>query len=439
MPLRLATLLRPFEDFFKHQASGGIVLLGATLLALALANSPLGGLYHHFWEINFTLGLEGFGLTQTLHHWVNDGLMAVFFFVVGLEIKREFLAGELASLRNAAFPIAAALGGMLVPALLFRLVVPDPPAANGWGIPMATDIAFALGIVALLGNRIPRSLAIFLTALAIVDDLGAVLVIAIFYTGNLSTAALGIAGAFFLLLVIGNRIGLQHPNFYALVGFALWVALLKSGIHASVAGVLIGAAIPVKPRHSYDEFLQHSKTLLDRYRSVETVRGPFLHEERLGALLALEHICQDAMSPLQRMEHVMGDWVIFGVLPLFALANAGISLSAADLAAALSHPLTLGVALGLLIGKPLGIVLFSWGAVRLKMADLPRGTRWADILGIGILGGIGFTMSLFIANLAFTDPQRIAEAKVGIFVASLVAGLAGYAFFARTGINREER
>ncbi len=428
---KLARLMRPFEDFFNNQASGGIVLLMATVLALILANSPLSDAYHHFWETSLTIGGESFGLTQSLHHWINDGLMAVFFFVVGLEIKREFLAGELTSRRKAALPIAAALGGMVVPAAIFAAFNLGSTDVRGWGIPMATDIAFALGIIALLGNRIPRALAIFLTALAIVDDLGAVLVIAIFYTGELSWAALGIVAVCMVILMIGNRLGLQHPNFYALVGLVLWIALLKSGVHASIAGVLIGATIPVRPKHPHDEFVVKSEQLLKRYHESETIPGPFHNEQRLGTLLALEHITHDAMSPLQRMEHEMHPWVIYGVMPVFALANAGISLSTAELTAALTHPITIGVSAGLLLGKPLGIFLFSWLAVKMKLCDLPSGSRWPDILGVGILAGIGFTMSMFITNLAYVDITRIANAKVGIFAASILAGIIGYLLLAR--------
>jgi len=428
---KLARLMRPFEDFFKNQASGGIILLGTTVLALILANSPLSHFYHHFWEMKLTVGSEAFGLTQSLHHWINDGLMAVFFFVVGLEIKREFLAGELASKRKATLPIAAALGGMIIPALIFAFINRSNGNLHGWGIPMATDIAFALGIIALLGDRIPRSLAIFLTALAIVDDLGAVLVIAIFYTGDLSWPALGLGSLCLTVLMIGNRIGLQHPNFYALVGLVLWIALLKSGIHASVAGVLIGATIPVRPKHPHDEFVEKSEKLLQRYHASETIPGPFHNEQRLGTLLALEHITHDAMSPLQRMEHEMNPWVIYGVMPIFALANAGISLSAAELSAALSHPITIGVGAGLLLGKPLGIFLFSWLAVKMRLCDLPTGSRWSDVVGVGILAGIGFTMSMFITNLAYLDLARVANAKVGIFAASLCAGIIGYILLSR--------
>jgi NhaA family Na+:H+ antiporter len=434
VPLRLIFLLRPFEDFFRRQASGGIVLLASAILALYLANSPLQDFYHRLWLYKLTFGFDQFGLSKSLHQWINDGLMAVFFFVVGLEIKREFLAGELASWRKAALPIAAAIGGMVVPALLFYLINRQPPALRGWGIPMATDIAFALGVIALLGDRIPRSLAIFLTALAIVDDLGAVLVIAIFYTGDLSMVHLGAATAFLFVLMLGNRLGIQNPNFYALIGLCLWIGLLKSGVHASIAGVLIGATIPVSPRHSHEDFLDRIERLLQRYREkAKANSGPFHDDDRLGTLLAIEKATHNAMSPLQRMEHVMNDWVIYGVMPIFALANAGISIGLAELGAAFAHPVTLGAIAGLLVGKPFGIFIFSWLAVRLGFCELPTGTAWSQIFGIGLLGGIGFTMSIFITNLAFVQPELITDAKIGIFAASLLAGVAGYLLLARIG------
>jgi NhaA family Na+:H+ antiporter len=430
----LDQFLRPFEEFFKSQVAGGIVLIGVTILALMLANSPWSDGYFHLWELTLTIGIPPFALSKPLHYWINDGLMAVFFFVVGLEVKREFLAGELAGARKAALPIAAALGGMLVPALFFILVGPSGLQARGWAIPMATDIAFALGVIALLGDRVPRSLAIFLTALAIVDDLGAVLVIALFYTGELQLVALATATALLVVLAVGNRFGIKTPNFYALVGLLLWIALLKSGIHATVAGVLIGMTIPVRPRHSHEQFLAEAEKLVTNYRAKRTIPGPFLQEEKLGTLLALEHACHNAMSPLQRMEHEMHHWVIFGVMPVFALANAGITLDLHELTTAVSHPVTLGIACGLLLGKPLGITLFAWLAVRVGLAELPAGARWSQILGLGLLGGIGFTMSLFITNLAYEEaPELVAAAKVGIFAASLLAGTLGYLLLRRLG------
>lgn len=427
----LAELKRPFESFLRRQASGGIVLLAATFLALICANTPLRESYHHLWETKLSIGADSWGIKQSLHHWINDGLMAVFFFVVGLELKREFLAGELASLRKATLPVLAALGGMLVPALIYLLLVPNLPEAKGWGVPMATDIAFALGVIALLGKRIPRSLAIFLTALAIVDDLGAVVVIALFYSSDISVLSLLIAGGFWVVLFIGNRIKIQHPAFYALVGLGLWLAMLKSGIHPSIAGVMIGATIPVQPRYSRQLFLEKAEHLLILYRKLRKSDGPFVDEHKIGTLLALESLTHDALSPLQRMEHEMHRWVIFTIMPLFAFANAGVSMSWSELQTSLTQPVTLGVIVGLFIGKPLGILLFSRLAVALNIAELPHGANWSALFGVGILGGIGFTMSIFITNLAFFRPELISQAKIGIFIASLAAGVVGYLLLIR--------
>ncbi|SHJ61523.1 sodium/proton antiporter, NhaA family (TC 2.A.33.1.1) [Malonomonas rubra DSM 5091] len=432
----LAELKRPFESFLRRQASGGIVLLAATFLALVCANSPLRDSYHHFWETTISIGADSWGIKQSLHHWINDGLMAIFFFVVGLELKREFLAGELNSLRKATLPVLAALGGMLVPALIYILMVSELPEAKGWGVPMATDIAFALGVIALLGKRIPRSLAIFLTALAIVDDLGAVVVIALFYSKNISVISLMVAGGLWAVLFFGNRAKIQHPAFYALIGFGLWLAMLKSGIHPSIAGVMIGATIPIHPRYSRQLFLEKAEHLLALYRKLRNTEGPFVHERKIGTLLALESLCHDALSPLQRMEHEMHRWVIFGIMPLFAFANAGVSLSWAELQISLTQPVTLGIIGGLFIGKPLGIFLFSRLAVALKLAELPQGTSWYSLLGVGILGGIGFTMSIFITNLAFFRPELISQAKVGIFIASLLAGVVGYLLLRRVTVKK---
>lgn len=433
----LAELKRPFENFFHRQAAGGIVLLAATILALILANSPLSDVYFHFWEAELSIGAGNWGFTQSLHHWINDGLMALFFFVVGLELKREFLAGELATARKAALPAFAALGGMVAPALIYYFLVPELPEAKGWGVPMATDIAFALGIVALLGNRISRGLAVFLTALAIVDDLGAVVVIALFYSGKISVISLCVAGAFWLLLFVGNRLKIQHPSFYALIGLCLWFAMLKSGIHPSIAGVMIGATIPVNPRYPRQQFLDKADQLLKRYKKLRQSEGPFVDQKKVGTLLALETVCHDALSPLQRMEHEMHRWVVFGVMPIFALANAGIPLGWTELQASLTQPVTIGVVFGLFVGKPMGIFLFSWVAVKSNLADLPKESTWPALFGIGILGGIGFTMSIFIANLAFSRPELIAQAKVGILGASLLAGILGYLLLTKVGRAKE--
>ncbi|SHJ82413.1 sodium/proton antiporter, NhaA family (TC 2.A.33.1.1) [Malonomonas rubra DSM 5091] len=427
----LAELKRPFESFLRRQASGGIVLLLATFLALICANTPLRESYHHLWETKISLGADSWGIKQSLHHWINDGLMAIFFFVVGLELKREFLAGELTSVRKATLPVLAAVGGMLVPAAIYLFLVPGLPEAKGWGVPMATDIAFALGVIALLGKRIPRSLAIFLTALAIVDDLGAVIIIALFYSENISVVCLLIAGGLWAVLFAGNRVKIQHPVFYALLGLGLWLAMLKSGIHPSIAGVMIGATIPVHPRYSRELFLEKAEHLLVLYRKLRKTEGPFVHERKIGTLLALESLCHDSLSPLQRMEHEMHRWVIFGIMPLFAFANAGVSLSWNELQLSFTQPVTFGIIAGLFIGKPLGIILFSRLAVALKLAELPQGASWLTLLGVGTLGGIGFTMSIFITNLAFYRPELISQAKVGIFIASLLAGISGYLLLAR--------
>lgn len=431
MPIRMSALLRPFEDFFKSQVAGGILLLAATLVALMLANSQAAPAYVSFWhtKIGFTIGHTS--LELPLHYWINDGLMAVFFFVVGLEIKRELLAGELAAPTQAALPIAAALGGMVVPALIYLGINLGRPTLSGWGIPMATDIAFALGVIALLGDHIPRSLAIFLTALAIVDDLGAVLIIALFYTGDLNPTALWLAAGLFALLVVGSRIGIQTLPFYLLFGLLLWLALLNSGIHASITGVLVGAVIPVRPRHNHAQFLASADTLMAHYLRHEDEPGPFQRESRLGTLLALEHVCHDAMSPLQRLEHSLHSWVIYGVMPIFALANAGVRIRVADLPEALVEPVTVGVGLGLLLGKPLGIFLFSWLAVRCGVARLANDLTWKDIVGAGFLAGIGFTMSIFITALAFGSTPAAPAAKIGIFAGSLLAGGIGFLLLRR--------
>lgn len=374
-------LVRPFQEFAKAEASGGILLIGCTVMALAWANSPWSGSYFHFWHADPTFGFGGRLFSQPLHFWINDGLMALFFLLVGLEIKREVLVGELASRRKAALPIAAALGGMIVPAAIYAWFNHGGPAAAGWGIPMATDIAFALGVLALLGDRVPLSLKVFLAALAIVDDIGAVLVIAVFYTEQISWISLGMAGFFFLALIAANRTGARHPIIYAALGVGLWLAFLRSGIHATVAGVLLATTIPAR--------------------------------DRAGA-----------RSPMLRFEHALLPWNKYGIMPVFALANAGVVLGAGA-ARVLADPISLGVICGLVLGKPIGIVLFSWLATQSRLATMLTGISWRQIVGVGLLGGIGFTMSLFVANLAFGDTVALELAKVGILAASIISGIAG--------------
>lgn len=437
-PPFIERILQPFEKFAHTASSGGIVLLICTAIALVWANSPWGASYHHLWETEVALGAGAFVFRSSLHHLINDGLMAVFFFLVGLEIKREMLIGELASLRKAALPAAAALGGMVIPAALYFALNAGGSGAPGWGIPMATDIAFALGVLALLGKRVPAGLKIFLAALAIVDDLGAVLVIAFFYTEGVSWSALGAAGALLLLAIGANAAGVRRPWAYSLIGVALWAAVLTSGVHATIAGVLLAMAIPSRTRINEDEFLRRASHSVQEF---ERACGPgtnvLTNQKQQEAILTLETLCEQAQAPLQAAERKLHGIVAFGIMPLFALANAGVDLTGGDLRAVLSSPVTLGVLLGLVLGKPLGITLFSWAAVRLGFAELPGGVSWRLIHGAAWLGGIGFTMSIFVAGLAFPDaPALLTAAKLGVLTASLIAGTCGWLLLRRATRGR---
>ena len=416
-------LLAPFREFTAREASGGLLLMAAAALALVWANSPWAESYGALWDTTLSVGLGELAISMSLHHWINDGLMAIFFLVVGLEIKREVLVGELASARRAILPIAAAVGGAVLPAILFMVVARgDPTAARGWGIPMATDIAFALGVLALLGSRIPVGLRIFLTALAIVDDLLAVLVIAVFYSADLSVAALVVAAILLAALLIANRLGVRRPVVYAALGFVLWLAVLQSGIHATVAGVLLALTIPARTKIDPAGFLDRASGFI---RDLQQQIGDQPDDEHHAALWELEALTESAQAPMLRMEHALHPWVAFLIVPLFALSNAGVSL-VGDLAAMASSPVVLGVALGLVVGKQLGITAAAWLVVRFGLAALPDGVRWRHIYGAAWLGGIGFTMSLFVADLAYGTSPTLDLAKLGILVASIVAGVGGY-------------
>ncbi len=419
-------VLYPINEFMHAEASGGIVLMACALAALVWANSPWADSYAALWGAKITIGPEGYAISETLLHWINDGLMAVFFFVVGLEMKREVLVGELASLRLAALPVAAALGGMVVPALIYVAINLGGEGVGGWGVPMATDIAFALGVLALLGSRVPANLKIFLTALAIVDDLGAVLVIALFYTAEVSWGWLGVGAAFLGTLVVANRLHVRHPIPYALLGLGLWVAFLESGVHATIAGVLLALTIPARTRMDSDGFLRRSREILEEFdRAGE--EGPHILSNggQQAAVAELEAACERVQSPMQRLEHALHPWVAFGIVPLFALANAGVALGG-GIVDALTEPVTLGIVAGLVVGKQVGVLLFAWGVVRLHLADLPDDVGWRHIYGAGLLAGIGFTMSLFIGSLAFGEGPLLDAAKTGILAASLIAGAAGW-------------
>jgi NhaA family Na+:H+ antiporter len=415
-------LLHPLQEFLHQEASGGLLLLGCAAIAVLWANSPWPGGYHALWQVKLTFGLGGYSLAKPLQLWINDGLMAIFFFVVGLELKREVLVGELASVRQAMLPVMAAVGGMVAPALLYFALNGGGPGDHGWGIPMATDIAFALGILALL--KAPAPLRIFLTALAIVDDLGAVLVIALFYTAGLAWTSLLLGLGLLALAVLANRAGVRHPLVYAVLGVGVWVAFLKSGVHATIAGVLMALTIPSRPRLTIEQLAERGRAALEEVTARTTV-SCHPDERCQAALQALERGVQEVESPLQRLEHSLHPWVAFLIVPVFALANAGVTLGG-DLVSSLTDEVSLGIVLGLAAGKQIGVTLGAWIAVKLGMADLPGGVDWRQIHGVGCLAGIGFTMSLFIAGLAFGSTPLLEVAKLGILLASLISGFLGW-------------
>lgn len=426
-------IINPFKRFAHVDGASGIILLIVTAIALIWANSPWAESYAHFWHTEITLRIGSFSLSHSLVHWIDDGLMAIFFFYVGLEIKREVLVGELASLRKAALPLTAALGGMVVPALIYVLFNGvDGPSSRGWGIPMATDIAFALGILALLGKRVPASLVVFLAALAIADDIGAVLVIAIFYTSELSFLYLAIGIGAFLLAVIANVLGARNPITYGIIGVVAWLAFLKSGVHATIAGVMLAMAVPAKQRINLRRFIDYGEYLLNKLKGAKNIENSaFSTHEQSTLIQTLEDSCEHVMTPLQRYEHGLENWVAYFIMPIFALANAGVVIGG-NLAADFQSPVGLGIIAGLVLGKQIGITLFSWASVRMGIATLPRGVTWRHIYGVSWLAGIGFTMSLFVANLAFGESEFGAMSKVGILCASVIAGTVGYIILRRT-------
>jgi NhaA family Na+:H+ antiporter len=404
------------------EAAGGILLLVSTFAALVWANSPWEQSYHAIWSTQVDVGFGRFFLSETRHQWINDGLMSVFFFLVGLEIKREVLIGELSTLKQAAFPLIAAVGGTIVPALIYLSLNHGTSAQKGWGIPMATDIAFALGVLALLGDRVPVSLKIFVTALAIVDDIIAVLVIALFYTAEIHfiSLAAGLAG---VALSFGlNLMGVRKPAIYALLGICVWAAVLKSGVHATVAGVMFAFTIPARTYIDRAHFLKHGRWLFDRFEAAR----PDSFEEH-AAIHTLETQCELIQSPLHRIERSLQPWVAFVVMPVFAFSNAGVHVLG-KIASAATDSVSLGVALGLFVGKPIGISLFAWLAAKAKVATQPNAVSWAQIFGGSWLCGIGFTMSLFIATLAFGEGALLDLSKIGTLAASVAAATCGSLF-----------
>ncbi len=418
--------LNAFQRFFSQEVGSSIPLFAATAVALVWANVDHGS-YEAIWHAELSLGLGPFVISKSVVHWIDEALMAIFFFTVGLEIKYEILVGELASFRKALLPVIAAAGGMLVPAGIYLLFNYDQPTIHGWGIPMATDIAFALAVLALFSRRIPLGLKVFLSALAIADDLGAVLVIAVFYTRQITIEYLMLAALLLAAMAVANRLWVQNTLVYALLGIGVWIDFLGSGVHATVAGVLAAAFIPARGRYETDVFLQRVNRHLNRFDCEEKSCGfsILLNEQHLEAVRAIEESCHDVETPLQRMENALHAWVTYLIIPLFALANAGLYLGELNPAQALAHPVTLGVGLGLLIGKPMGITLFTLAAARWLKIDLPHGVTRRHTMGAACLGGIGFTMSLFITGLSFASAEMLEFAKLGILAASVMAAALG--------------
>src|SRR5271167_104274 len=412
------TLVLPIQEFIHIQGISSVLLLAAAIAALIWANSPWHDSYHHIWEMELSLSQ----LQLPIHAWINDALMAIFFFLVGMEIKHEIVHGELSDIRKAALPIVGALGGMIVPALLFVALNYGGAGQHGWGVPMATDIAFSLGVLGMV-KGIPSELKVFLLTLAIADDIGAIIVIAFFYTDTLHVQALFV-GVFFLLVMFAlRRIGISRTIVYVVLGIAFWVAILQSGVHATIAGVILGFMVPTTPRLSLKEFQEIGVDMIHRFRAARAEGDTAMAHRLLGSFEQLIHATE---ADSERLTRKLNDWVSFVVLPLFALSNAGVDFSGGALQELLASRIAWGVLFGLVIGKPIGIVGFSKLAVQFGLARLPSGVTWLQMAAVGTLAGIGFTVSIFISSLAFDDPIHLMEAKTAVLVASLIAGLAGF-------------
>ncbi|MPZ52822.1 MAG: Na+/H+ antiporter NhaA [Acidimicrobiia bacterium] len=424
--------VRPFLRFSQIEASSGIVLLAAAIVAVIWANSPWAETYFSLLETPFNLEFGPLHLEENLGLLINDGLMAIFFFVVGIEIKRELLLGDLSNRKAAALPVFGALGGMIVPALIYYGFNIGTDAAHGWGIPMATDIAFAVGVVALLGSRVPTPAKLFLLALAIADDIGAIAVIAIFYSSDISLAWLAVAAGGLLAVWLAQRVNIRPVPYYIALALIVWYATLESGVHATIAGVALGFLTPHRPLYNPKEFDSRSHRILDTF----PVDGNQEHIDHEAMMLA--DTAYESVAPLNRLEHKLQPWSAFLVIPLFALANAGVSFEGINMGDALTHPVTLGVAVGLVVGKTIGVSVFAWIAVRLGLGNLPAGTTWRHIVGMGAMAGIGFTVAIFVAGLAFENPSYDELAKVGIFLASAVAGVLGTLILLRANGQRKQ-
>ena len=422
---RIIRLVRPVREFMRIEASSGAIIVLALVAAMTAANSPLSDRYENLIDHEFVIDLGFFHLEAALHEWVNDALMVIFFFVVGMEIKREVVAGELSGGSKVWTPIAAAAGGMIVPVAIFFALVEGGDARDGWAVPMATDIAIAVGVVALVGSRVPAGLKVMLLAVAIVDDIGAILVIAVFYTDQLSVDAIALTFGLLALILAMNFWGVRAIPLYVAVGVLAWMTTHESGIHPTILGVALGVMTPMQPWYRSNALPDIAQSLLGRVRASESAPTPeHEREERVGALLTLADISVEAVSPLDRLEHALLPWSAFVIVPIFAFVNAGVDLRGGALEEAATSSLTYGVGIGLLVGKPLGITLGAWIAVRLG-ADLAEGVTWVGVAAIGIIAGIGFTVALFVTELSFEQEVLLTQAKVGIFFASLIAGVAG--------------
>ncbi|HPB91907.1 MAG TPA: Na+/H+ antiporter NhaA [Rugosibacter sp.] len=431
-------VLTPFEEFIHRQTTSGLLLMITACIALFLANGPFSAGYLHLIHSPLSLKIADWEISMTLHHFVNDGLMAIFFFVVGLELKREMIVGELSSLKQAALPVVAAIGGMIVPALIFLLFNHDNlHAVKGWGVPMATDIAFAVGALVLLADRVPKGLITFLVALAIADDLGAVLVIALFYTQKLSLSLLLVAALLTMTMITLNFAGIRSVIPYFMIAVLLWYALLLSGVHATLAGVIGAFCVPARSKYNPGLFTAHVREKIDEFNQQRQPAENILKNESLyGIVSEIEHSAYAVQTPLQRLEHFWHKPVAFIIIPVFALVNAGIPIEWASISATLTNSITLGVSLGLLLGKFLGITFASWLAIQFKLGELPVATRFSQIAAVSVLGGIGFTMSIFIAELAFANaPEHLLMAKTGVLFASALAGIVGFSVLYYLGEN----
>ena len=421
---RIHRLIRPFQEFGQTEASSGIVIIVAVIAAMIAANTGLSEPYQNFIHHHIAIDLGFFHLDTGIKHWVNDGLMVIFFFVVGMEIKREVVAGELRGGRKVWAPVAAAAGGMIVPVLVFFAVVQDPAARDGWAIPMATDIAIAVGVITIVGTRVPAGLKVLLLALAIVDDIGAIAVIAIFYTDAMNLTALGITVGLLALVYAMSVNGIKLLPLYAAIGLFAWITAHESGIHPTILGVALGIMTPLQPWYRSAALPDLIEALVRRVRSTEGADDDHSRHQRVGALMTLSDLSEQAISPLDRIEHRLLPWSAFLVVPLFAFVNAGVDLRGGVLEEAAGSELALGVGLGLLLGKPVGVAITTWIAVRLG-AELPAGVTWLGVFAVGLIAGIGFTVALFVTELSFEQEALLAQAKVGIFVASVLAGVIG--------------